>query len=392
MENHLFYRTFSILFIGSLLFISTSCNKENPILSNNPAISNELPYLKGMLVAWNERMKTQGSHVKAGSPEEAWFTLTDVTRMKKAGANCLEIHQLGLPDLMPERNVPNESFFTNRVDVWVDWCTQNQMYCILNIQGLDAEADWAFYLGMPSWLWEGMYATPSYTNKAGCDSIIRDFFDLDIAKQDANRAAFITLWKFIANRYKNNPYVMLSIMNEPFWAVDIPDEAAAIHLGQSYSTYMEQLVDAIRTTGAAQKVIIDLPFLWDHNWRFTVKPVNRDNIVWEAHMYGNMWEPKLEPFKSNLNGLVQLFVHEFGKPLFIGEYGINPMTSIRTNNGSNWKSIISGEVAYLDSLPLLGRQFVSWDNMNGEYAAFSGESDLTAEESEWIMKTVLTDK
>jgi hypothetical protein len=109
-------------------------------------------------------------------------------------------------------------------------------------------------------------------------------------------------------------------------------------------------------------------------------------------MYGNMWEPKLESFKANLNGLVQIFVNEFGKPLFIGEYGINPITSIRTNSGSNWKSIISDEVAYLDSLPLLGRQFVSWDNMNGEYATFSGESDLTAEESEWIMKTVLTDK
>lgn len=382
----MFYRTFSTLLVVSLLFIVTSCKKESAAISTN------MPFLKGVLVSWNERMKKQGSHALAGSPEEAWFTLADVQRLKKAGATCMEIHQLGLPYLMPDRNVPNESFFTKWVDVWVDWCTQNQMYCILNIQGLDAEADWAFYLSMPSWLWEGLYATPSYTNKAGCDSIIRNFFDLDIAKQDANRAAFITLWKFIANRYKDNQYVIFSIMNEPFWAVDIPDEAAAIHLGQSYSTFMEQVVDGIQNTGATQKVFIDLPFLWDSNWHFTVKPVNRDNIVWEAHVYGNVWEPKLESFKTNLNSLVQIFVNEFKKPLFIGEYGINPITSIRENTGSDWKSIISAQVEYLDSLPIIGRQFASWDNMNGEYATFSGESDLTAEESEWMIKTVLTDK
>jgi hypothetical protein len=266
------------------------------------------------------------------------------------------------------------------------------MYCILTITGLGAWEDWTFYLSMPSWLWEDLYPTPSYTNKAACDSIIRDFFDLDIALQDANRSAFINLWKFMANRYRDNSYVMFSIMNEPFWLVDIPDEAAAIHLGQSYSTFMEQIVDGIQSTGATQRVIIDLPFLWDNNWRFTVKPVNRDSIIWEAHVYGNVWEPDLESFKTNLNGLVQLFVDEFKKPLFIGEYGINPISSIRDNAGSDWRSIISAQVDYLDSLRIIGRQFTSWDDMNGEYGHFGGASDLTSEETEWIIQTVLSEK
>ena len=386
MEVQMFYRKFSTLLVISLLFILTSCHKDSTTVPPNKPL-----YLRGMLVDWNERMKKQGSSALAASPEETWFSLADVKRMKEAGANCIEMQLIGLPDLMPERNVPNEPFFTKWVDVWVDWCTQNQIYCILNINCIDARADWALLLSMPSWLWEGNYATPSYTNKAACDTIIRDFFDLDIAKQDANRAAFITLWKFIANRYKDNPYVIYSIMNEPFWEVDIPDETAAIHLGQSYSTFMEQVVDAIQSTGSKQMVFIDFPFLFDHNGHSTVKPVDRENIVWEAHVYGNVWDPSNETFKGYLDNYVKLFIKEFKKPLFIGEYGFGQILRIR-ENGNNWESVLSGEVAYLDSQPIIGRQFVSWSGMYGEHYQFFGESDLTAEESEWIMKTVLSDK
>jgi hypothetical protein len=363
-----------------------SCRKENTETAEKQT------YLKGMQVTWNERMKKQGSHIVADSPYEAWFTLADVQRMKNAGATCIEMHQIGIPELMPGRDLPNEKFFENWVDVWVDWCTQNEVYCILNVTGLGAWEDWAFYLSLPYWLWDGIYPAPDHTDKQACDAIIRDFFDLNVTKQNINRTAFIHLWKFIANRYKDNPYVIFSIMNEPFWQVEIPDESTAIHLGQSYSTFMEQIVDSIRSTGATQQVIIDLPFLWDHNWRFTVQPVNRENIIWEAHAYGSVWEPGLESFKSNIKTSIQLFVNDFGKPLFVGEYGINPISSIRINNGTNWKAMIEDEVAFLDSLPLAGRQFHCWDDMNGEYSLFSKESDLTPDETNWIIKTVLTNK
>jgi len=381
---------FSTLLVVSLLFIFTACHKDSTTIPPNKPL-----YLRGMQVHWNDRMKKQGSFALAASPQETWFTLADVKRMKQAGATYLEIHQIGIPDLMPKRNVPNESFFSNWMDVWVDWCTQNQMYCTLNIMGLDTHADWSVSLGMPSWLWEGIYDTPSYTNKPALDSISRDFFDLDIAKQNENRAAFINLWKFIANRYKDNPYVMFSIMNEPFCTVEIPDAATYIHLSQSYSTFMEQIVDGIQSTGATQRIIIDLPYLFDpnQNWQWAVKPVNRDNIVWEVHLYvNNVWTPTLESFKAGMDNFVQIFVNEFKKPLLIGEYGIDPIKDIRTTYASNWKSIISGQVAYMDSLPLLGRQFEGWDSMYGEHSTSGGESDLTSEESEWIMKTVLSDK
>ncbi len=191
--------TFPILFILLLLFMVISCRKENTETAEKQT------YLKGMQVTWNERMRTQGSHAVAGSPDEAWFSLADVQRMKDAGATCIEMHNIGLPELMPGRDLPNEKFFETWVDVWVDWCTQNQLYCILNITGLGAYDDWSFYLSLPYWLWDGIYPAPDPTDKPASDSIIRDFFDLSVAKQNINRTAFIHLWKFIANRYKDNP-------------------------------------------------------------------------------------------------------------------------------------------------------------------------------------------
>ena len=378
MKRPVFYFACIVIVFISIIY---SCCKENIDEESS------LPYLRGMNVAWNERTKVQGSHAGATHPEASWFTCSDVVRMKNAGANCLELHQIGLPELMSERGIPDEEFFETFLDEWVDWCTRNEMYCIINITGFGAWADWAFYLSMPSWLYEGTGVNVS--DKPSCDSFIRDFFDLDVEAQQPNRAAFARLWKFIACRYKENPWVMFSIMNEPFWKVDIPDEATAIRLGGSYSLFMEQIVDTIRSTGARQPVIIDLPFLWNSQWQFTVQPVSRENIIWEAHVYGDVWDPSLGSFKSNLDAIVELFVNGFSKPLFIGEYGFNPMLSIRGNAGADWKTMLTGEISYLDSLPIIGRQFAAWDNMYGEYALFSGESDLTAEESEWVLNTVL---
>ena len=343
--------------------------------------------LKGIQVDWNQRMKKQGTLSGASFPEESWFTIEDVGRMKEAGANCVEIVVIGTPELMPTRNVTSETFFSNWVDKWVSWATQHELYIILNIRGMGASAQWWIDLSIPKWLWQGLYPQP--TTRAEYDAVIRDFFDLNVAKQDVNREAFINLWKFIANRYKNNPYVVFSIMNEPFNQVEIPNEATAIHLGLTYSTYMERIVDAIRSTGAQQLVFIDHPFLMDSKLKWTDHPVNRDNIVWEAHNYVtptrdfNYW-------KSQIDSLFQKYVNEFGKPLFIGEYGFDPIKqTVRETYPTTWETILSNQVSYLDNLQIAGRQWHQWGYIDGECYDYEGTSDFTAEESEWIIQTTL---
>ena len=343
--------------------------------------------LKGMQVCWNGRMKLQGSTgTMASSPSASWFTLADVQRMKNAGGNCIEIHGLYLTEVMPAKNVPNEAFFATWVDTWGDWCAQNHMYCILTIAGMHADSGWATGMTIPNWIWSSLYSTPS--TKAHYDQIIRDFFDTSVAKQDSNRAAFINLWGFIANRYKSNPYVMFGIMNEPFNYVAIPDTATSIHLGQTYSTFMGQVVDGIRNAGCQKITFIDHPFLQDANGWFVTRPINKGNIVWEVHEYITPW-CDLAKWKTHIDNDAGYY-NNLGKPVFIGEYGFDPPTAIHTTYPSTWQSLLSSQVSDLDGHSgVVGRDFHAWDYMYGKYSVAEGESDFTAAESIWIIQTVL---
>ncbi|MEM2129456.1 MAG: cellulase family glycosylhydrolase [Candidatus Bathyarchaeia archaeon] len=347
--------------------------------------------LKGVQVDKNERVKKYGASVDANFPEETWFTEDDVRRVKEAGGNLFEIHINPLTRLMPRRNFIDEEYFARWIDKWVDWATKYQLYLILDITGIGARWDWEIATGFPDWLWDGLYPKP--TNKTEYDDILRDFFNLSIAKQDINREAFINLWKFIANRYKNNPYVMFSIMNEPFCgAYFMGPYDTNIALGQSYSIYMEMIVDAIRSTGAQQIIFINRPYLWDSQWKMTVQPVNKNNIVWEDHFYVNKYSPSFDEWKKEVDKAVQKFVNTFEKPLFIGEYGFDPMSLIRSNYTTNWKQILADQVAYLSNLMLVGRQWHTWGYINGEYYDFADSSfsgDLTEEESLWVIQTIL---
>jgi len=346
--------------------------------------------LKSIQVDKNERVKKYGTTLNAGSPEESWFTIDDVRQMKEAGANLIEIHIIPLTYLMPTRNVVNEEYFNIWIDKWVNWATQYQMYILLDITGIGARSDWEISLTFPRWLWEGIYPQPQ--SKEEYDNIMRDFFDLNVTKQDVNREAFINLWKFIANRYKDNPYVMFSIMNEPFCgAYFMGPYDTNIALAKSYSIFMETIVDAIRSTGAQQLIFINKPYLWDSQWRMAVQPVNRENIVWEDHAYVRS-DTNFDVWRENINRSIQKFVNEFNKPLFIGEYGFDPMSIIRTHYPDNWRTILSEQIAYLDRSPLVGRQWHQWGLLDGEYYDFATPSftgDLTMEESLWIVQTVL---
>jgi hypothetical protein len=151
------------------------------------------------------------------------------------------------------------------------------------------------------------------------DAVVRDFFDIDMRAQDRNRAAFVDLWKYIASRYKDNPWVMFGVMNEPLCLVDIPDQAAASRLSRSYSLFMERISDAIRSVGASQPIVVDFPFLFDSQGSYILNPINRDGIVWEVHPYVSpLWGVQtVDAWKAQIDGYVHRIVDEFRQPFSI---------------------------------------------------------------------------
>jgi hypothetical protein len=340
-------------------------------------------FLKGIQVDWNERMKKQGTSQEASNPYESWFTEADIQTMKANGANYVEIHMIPLKSVMPIKNVFNTEYFEDWVDVWVQWATNNQMYVSLDMMWLSYTSYWH----IPDWLWEDAgYDEP--TNKAEWDAIIRDFFDTDVTAMDTSRDAFINAWKGIANRYKSNDYVLFSIINEPFMLVDMVNQFTNNHLAETYSGFMEDVVDGIHSTGATNIIIINRPYVNAYSpYCDNVKPVNRSGIVWEDHLYISSqydyddWCSKIDQYVARLVGV-------FGKPLIIGEYGFLPANYGKTEYRDTWLSILEDEVSYLDGKTLCGRQYHQWGWLEGQCGDYAYDY-YTEDESEWIIQTVL---
>jgi hypothetical protein len=208
---------------------------------------------------------------------------------------------------------------------------------------------------------------------------------------DDERELFLKAIEFIADRYKDNPYVMYSPTNEPIHHAYLYANSIRInHIGQSYSEIMSRTIDRIRSTGSNQIIFIDRPYVYDVNgdwdWIKNTFPINRDNIIWEIHLYISS-SVDFTAWTSSLNDAKELFESQYQKPLFIGEWGIDP-PSIR-HELADWVLITELQVELLNHNDLSWSYF-SWDRLNGWYNWYYKETDnhLTQLEINKIMKKI----
>ena len=340
-------------------------------------------YLQGAQVDWNERRKAQGHTWLAKNPYESWFTEADVQTMKAAGANYFEIHTIPFKYIMPTKNVLNTDYFKDWLDVWIKWATNNQMYVSIDIKCFSGRASWA----VPNWIWSAAgYSKPSTV--AQWESVIMDFFDKDVSAMKSNRQAFINAWIGIANRYKNNPYVLFSIFNEPLMGFNTFDSATEMHLGESYSRFMEDVVDGIHSTGAKNIIIINRHYATRYYQYYSnVQPVNRNGIIWEDHYYMTATH-SFTLWKRYIDMYVNRIVKTFGKPLIIGEYGFDKQNYGKDSYPSTWLTQLQNQVNYLDSKGLCGRQWQQWGALEGEYYD-RVYNYYTAQDSQSIQRIVI---
>jgi len=342
--------------------------------------SGEEVFLKGFQADWNERMKKQGTSQQASNPYESWFTEADIQTMKANGANYVELHICRFNEVMPTKDVLDTSYFTDWVDVWVDWATDNEMYVSINIAGFKYSSSY----NIPDWIWSSNYSTPS--TKADWDEIIRDFFDTDEPKMGGSRASFVGAWEDIANRYKSNDYVLFNIMNEPLITVDLIDAATAQHLGETYSEFMEDVVDAIHATGAENIIIIDVPFVTSYpNYVSNIQPVDKSGIIWEQHLYMSS-SYTFAQWCSALDTRLSRLVGTFAKPVIVGEYGFSPADYGKDTYPDTWLTILGNQATYMDGQNLCGRQYHQWGWLEGEYGDYV-YNHFTSAESQNILNS-----
>jgi len=177
------------------------------------------------------------------------YTVDELAHAQAWGANVVRIplgEQLWLPTSC--QYDPN---FVNRVDNAVKVVTDLGMVALLNLH------------------W-------SQTTRCGEPGLVPGADD---------RAPLF--WQQVASRYKNNPLVAFDLYNEPhhltpeIWR----DGGNVTWQGVTYKvTGMQQMYDAVRSTGATNVVTIS-GNSWANVWPKTVAPITGNNIVYAIHLY-----------------------------------------------------------------------------------------------------------
>lgn len=198
--------------------------------------------------------------------------------------------------------------------------------------------------GKDTWLEEGFSLTDSLLNwcKANKLYLILDLHaapggqgnDLPISDRNAakpslwesevNQAKTIALWKKLAARYANEPWIGgYDIINEPNWGFEDPvkdTRGTAEKTNAPLKALMVNITEAIREVDKKHIIIIEGNG-FGNNYR-GILPQWDNNMVLSFHKYGNF------NTTSSIKGFVDLR-NQYNLPLWLGESGENSNTWFR---------------------------------------------------------------
>ena len=285
-----------------------------------------------MTIGQNERLKQDGtgtsiSNTPRTDPYESWFTPDDVDFYKSIGYNTLEIHMMTLKDVSKADGSINQAYFRDYIDEWVKWGTEKELYVILNFQRfnpLPGSFDSYGWYYVPNWFYAD-YGYPSTFNELS--KICIDFYDTTVTHMNDERENYYKLLEYTANRYKDNPWVMISPRNEPqhFIYRYTENEAQGQRIVDGYYEIATESIDRMRATGFNGLTFVELPYgLTNYDGRVqSAQNINRQNVVFEIHYYMsnnndfNLWKEKVSLAKEKIDS--------FNKPMYLGEWGLDPM-------------------------------------------------------------------
>ncbi|HEY0678367.1 MAG TPA: cellulase family glycosylhydrolase [Chitinophagaceae bacterium] len=237
---------------------------------------------------------------------EAWLanftTKADIDSMRKWGFNSVRLPMHYNLYTLPVDKEPDSTRQTwieegfRLTDSLLSWCKANEMYLILDL-----------------------HAAPG---GQGNDLNIsdRDSTKPSLWQSEANKAKTIALWKKLAERYKDEPWIgAYDIINEPNWGFDDPADKNGLKEPRNIPLrdLMVKITDAIRSVDKKHIVIIEGNG-WGNNYK-GVFPLWDDNIVISFHKYWNYNDPR------SIQHMVDAR-NQNNAPVWVGETGENSNT------------------------------------------------------------------
>jgi len=223
---------------------------------------------------------------------QAWLsnhvTEEDIDSLKAWGFNSvrLPMHYKLFTLPIEEEPVRGKHTWLDRgfklTDSLISWCKQNKMYVILDL-----------------------HAAPG---GQGYDQGISDYDPSkpSLWESEENRAKTVALWKKLAERYADEPWVAgYDLINEPNW--DLPENRA---LKELYMT----LTDSIRMVDTNHILFIEGN--WFANDFTGLTPPWDDNMVYSPHKYGSIND------QASIQWVLDIRKNH-NTPLYFGESGEN---------------------------------------------------------------------
>ncbi len=238
---------------------------------------------------------------------EAWLANhtreIDIDSMKAWGFNSvrLPMHYKWFTPPIEEEPVPGEITWREKgfemVDALLEWVGKNEMYLILDL-----------------------HATPGGQGK---NADINDYNPEkpSLWESEANQAKTIALWRKLAERYKDEPWIGgYDMINEPNWGfADIENDPNGCSEEGNAPLWdlQRRITEAIREVDTNHIVIIE-GNCWGNNYR-SLPPLWDDNLVISYHKYWNY----------NTVAEIQHMLdmrEERNVPIWLGETGENSNT------------------------------------------------------------------
>jgi len=229
---------------------------------------------------------------------DAWLenhvTKVDIDSLKSWGFNSVRLpmhYNLYTLPIEDEPIAGQQTWLTKgfeMTDKLIEWCKANEMYVILDL-----------------------HAAPG---GQGYDEGISDYDPNkpSLWQSFANRTKMVALWKRLAERYKDEPWVGgYDLLNEPNW--DIPG-------GTALRSLYGDVTAAIREVDTNHIIFIEGN--WFANDFTGLTPPWDDNMVYSPHKY----------WSTNDTGSIQWVLSmrdEYNIPLYLGESGENSNTWFR---------------------------------------------------------------
>ncbi len=376
-----------VLAVGLLLPVSVA--SAAPVPKTSPALHTEGLSLYdeagNRIVLHGTSIDTNAAWMHDGDGADRWTTQDDFMEIANYGGNVVEIHQIPWDALMPTSSNIDDTILKKYIDKYMLWASHNGMYIVLSFPTLSDDH-------VPDWMRHG-YAD----NTSGRYAYEVKFFNVSDSLLNSERQAIINAWLYIAQRYADNPYLILGFINEPY--VGNPVLASATQdtlkrLTDNYVSFVQQAITTLRSNDINTLVVVDAAYSGAPYYNSTYfSDIPADNFMWERHAYAapiSDWKTWMDQFLD--------IAHRINRPLFLAEYGFyDPQTGFIGHDyaepGYTWQQILDYQVAYCKSHDLAGWSWHEYPWTYGEWYWYAyglqGKVTFTQEESAWLLSKVL---